>query len=136
LELKIAHEGRLRDLTDEPLERAMHGLWVRDLVGGPWRLQVNLEPIVGSEWVYRREPRVRLPLERLIWWRETLPYVNPAVQLLWKAKDTRPKDEQDFETVVPLLREDDRRWLAAAIALSHPQSAWAARLASFDADRP
>jgi hypothetical protein len=75
-------------------------------------------------------------LERLIWWREKLPYVNPAVQLLWKAKNTRPKDEQDFETVVPLLREDDRRWLAAAIALSHPQSPWAARLASFDADRP
>jgi hypothetical protein len=59
-----------------------------------------------------------------------LPYVAPAVQLLWKAKDTRPKDEHDFETVAPLLTADERGWLADAIARSHPESPWPARLAA------
>jgi len=131
LTLKIAHDGRLHELSGEPLADEVHGLWARETSTGPWRLQVHLEPVESSEWIYRRDPRVRLPLEQAIRHRDDgLPYVDPAVQLLWKAKDTRPKDEEDFETVVPLLDANARRWLAGAISLSHPSSAWPARLAA------
>jgi hypothetical protein len=130
LTLKIAHDGQLHELTDLPIADAVNGLWARESAGGPWRLQVNLEPVDNDEWCYRRNPRVRLPVETLIRRRDAdgLPYVAPAVQLLWKAKDTRPKDERDFETVAPLLTTDERRWLTDAIARSHPESAWPARL--------
>ena len=128
LDLKIAHDGRLRVLSDGALDDDVHGLWARETEHGPWRLQINLEPVDGGEWVYRREPRIRLPIERVVRRRGSLPYVDPAVQLLWKAKDTRAKDEQDFTAVVPQLTAEQRRWLAGAIALSHPASPWAARL--------
>ena len=128
LELQIAHDGWLRELRDDRLADDVHGLWARDPGGGPWRLQVNLEPVEDGEWVYRRDPRVRLPLSRVIRHRGGLPFVSPEVQLLWKAKDTRPQDELDFETVVPLLATRERRWLAGAIARSHPASAWPDRL--------
>jgi Aminoglycoside-2''-adenylyltransferase len=128
LELQIAHDGALSPLTDAP-PAEVHGLWARDERNGPWRLQINLEPVENGEWIYRREPRVRLPLERVVRRRGALPYVSPAVQLLWKAKDTRAQDEHDFDTIAPLLNGEERRWLADAITRCHPQSAWPARLA-------
>jgi|SRR3954451_4555570 hypothetical protein len=130
LELLVARDGRLHDLPDGPTGDEVHGLWARTSEAGPWRLQVNLEPVEGHEWVYRRDPRVRLDIEHVIRHRDDgLPYVAPAVQLLWKAKDTRPCDEHDFATVVPLLDGAERAWLADAIARCHPESAWPARLA-------
>jgi hypothetical protein len=128
--LKIAHDGQLHEAPDLPIGHDVNGVWARETPTGPWRLQVNLEPIEAGEWSYRREPRVRLPLEQVIRRRDDgLPYVAPAVQLLWKAKDTRPKDIQDFELIAPLLDAHERRWLAGAISLCHPESAWTDRLA-------
>jgi hypothetical protein len=131
LELQVARDGRLHDLPDGPPGDDVHGLWARETATGPWRLQVNLEPVDGDTWVYRRDPSVRLALEHVIRRRDDgLPYVAPAVQLLWKAKDTRPHDEQDFETVLPHLDADERAWLAETITRCHPESAWPARLAA------
>ena len=127
LDLLVAHDGALHAL-DRPLVDTEHGVWARERPGDPWRVQFNLEPVEGDEWVYRRDPRVRLPIDRLIRRRGQLPYVSPAVQLLWKAKDTRPHDQLDFDAVVPLLAADERRWLADAVALAHPESPWAAEL--------
>ena len=56
-----------------------------------------------------------------------MPYVNPAVQLLWKVADIRARDEQDFAAVVPSLPAHERRWLADAIELGAPTSPWATR---------
>ena len=127
LELLIAHDGALH-AVDRPLREAEHGLWARESPEGPWRVQFNLEPVDGDEWVYRRDPRVRRPVDDVIQERNEVPCVAPAVQLLWKAKDTRPHDQRDFEVVVPLLDPNERRWLADAIALAHPASPWAAEL--------
>lgn len=125
LDVKVAHNGVLTDVTDDSLDAEIHGFWTRDLRGGPWRLQINLEPIDGPDWVYRRDMRIRRPVDQVVWWRGTLPYVNPAVQLLFKAVDTRPQDEQDFTAVLPSLSERDRQWLAEAIRISCPASPWA-----------
>ncbi|WP_374208167.1 MULTISPECIES: hypothetical protein [Streptomyces] len=37
-----------------------------------------------------------------------IPYLAPEVQLFYKAKATRDKDETDFEAVLPLLEEGQR----------------------------
>src|SRR4029079_15256656 len=56
------------------------------------------------------------------------PCVNPAVQLLWKARDHAPKDEIDLANVLPLLALDERAWLARAITTAHPESPWRERV--------
>ena len=127
LELVIARDGRLyplpADTTDT--EESIHGLWARAVPGGgPWRLQINLEPCVGDVWTYRRDLRVHRPLDEVMQDRDGVPCVNPAVQLLWKARDHVPKDEVDLANVLPLLPTDERAWLAAAIELAHPESPW------------
>jgi hypothetical protein len=132
LDVKIAHNGVLSDVSDRPLDDEVHGFWARDVAGGPWRLQINLELVDDADWVYRRDLRIRRPLREVVWWRGTLPYVNPAVQLLWKAKDPRPKDEQDLAAVIPLLSDDERQWLAEVISLTCPASPWASTIRGAD----
>jgi hypothetical protein len=127
LEVVIARAGQLHALPepDEPLDDAVHNLWTRAPDDDAWRLQINLEPCVGTDWVFRRDPRIRRPIAEVVWRRDDgLPFVNPAVQLLWKARDATPKDEIDLANVAPHLPTAERAWLIEAITLAHPESPW------------
>ncbi|MFF8279123.1 hypothetical protein ACF05T_23855 [Streptomyces lateritius] len=50
------------------------------------------------------------------------------MQLFYKAKATRDKDETDFEAVLPLLDAPARTWLADAINAIAPDHLWLRRL--------
>ncbi|MGW1181252.1 nucleotidyltransferase domain-containing protein [Streptomyces drozdowiczii] len=120
----------------EILPAGVHDIWCRPGADEPWRLQFMLDDTDGEDWVFRRDPRVRLPLERLGRVSDGgVPYVAPEVQLLYKSKSRRPKDEQDFEAALPVLDDHGRAWLAETLTLvesaDHP---WAARLRALLAD--
>ena len=53
-----------------------------------------------------------------------IPYLQPEVVLLFKAKAVRPKDELDFAAVLPHLESSRRLWLRDALTLVHPGHAW------------
>ncbi|WP_158702450.1 nucleotidyltransferase domain-containing protein [Kitasatospora sp. MMS16-BH015] len=123
LELFVGHSGAYElQLADrltgerrawaypEPVEPGRETLL---LVGGPVALEVMVARSDGDEWVFHRGHRTRLPLGRLT--RRTadgLPYLAPEVVLLFKARGTRPKDEEDFRALAPLLGPEQRSWLA------------------------
>ncbi len=123
--------GTLRPwLRGEVLPPHVHDIWCRPGPAEPWRIQLMLDDTEGDDWVFRRDPRVRLPLVRLgRLTADGVPYLCPEAQLLYKAGAPRPKDEQDFAEALPVLDADQRAWLAGAIALAedagHP---WAVRL--------
>jgi hypothetical protein len=48
----------------------------------------------------------------------------PEIQLLYKSKGLRPKDQADFETVLPALDAARRGWLRSAIAVLSPAHPW------------
>jgi hypothetical protein len=48
----------------------------------------------------------------------------PEIQLLYKCKGLRPKDQADFETVLPALDAARRGWLRSAIAVLSPAHPW------------
>jgi hypothetical protein len=125
-DVRFASRGRLHPIADAPSVGPVHNLWVRETGGGPWRFQVNLEPCDASTWIYRRDARVTRPRDEAIVAIGGVPCTAPAVQLLWKSKAPAEKDELDRTVVVPLLTDDERRWLADAIELAHPASPWAA----------
>jgi hypothetical protein len=107
-----------------------HQTWGRDPVAGRWRLDVMREPWDGETWVCRRHPSLRRPgFEVIARTAEGIPYVQPEIALLFKAKAVRPKDEEDFASVLPLLESSRRRWLAGALALVHPGHPWLEALA-------
>lgn len=129
LELWVVGDGLAHGVSPETLA-AHHQTWAREPATGIWRLDVMREPWEGDTWTCRRDSRIRLPRARLIERTgDGIPYAAPEVALLFKAKAVRPKDEEDFASVLPLLEGSRRRWLADALALVHPGHPWLAALA-------
>lgn len=121
-----AHDGKLRPLgraTDQPPQA--NGVWWRVRPASPWRFDLKLARVEGTEWVYRRHPRVQRPLKS-VWWtnREGVPLIAPEVQLLFNAAADRPTDTNDAKAVIPLLDPQAHRWLIDAIRVAHPDSRW------------
>jgi hypothetical protein len=102
-----------------------HQTWVREPATGLWRLDVFREPSDGDTWICRRDPRIRLPYDRVISrTADGIPFARPEIVLLFKAKAARAKDDDDFAAVLPHLDEHRRAWLATALDLVHPGHRW------------
>ncbi len=113
----------------EILPETVRDIWCRPGPAEPWRIQVMLDESDGDEWVSRRDPRLRCPVDRLgLVSPDGIPYLAPEVQLFYKAKRPRAKDEQDFTETLPVLDEPQRRWLARAIAEVYGEHPWTVRL--------
>ncbi|WP_165970080.1 nucleotidyltransferase domain-containing protein [Nonomuraea terrae] len=125
----VALDGTLRPWeAGETLPARAHDIWVREHPGGPWRFQLMLDEIDGEQWVYRRDPRIRRPLAGLTVADDGFRRLAPEIQLLYKAKGVRPKDETDFAAVLPVLTDEQRRWLAGALETEHIAHPWITRL--------
>lgn len=99
--------------------------------GGGTRLEVLLNERDGTDWVFRRDHRVRLPLARAVLGaRAGLPVLAPEIVLLYKAKAPRPADAADFAAAHPRLDAAARDWLADALARCHPGHPWLRALAA------
>lgn len=112
----------------EPLKLPDYQAHVQLPAGG--MLDLMCTDLSGSLWRYRRDPSITLPLAEarrisVQGW----PYLAPQAALLYKSTTSggqpRPKDQQDFEAVLPHLTQGERGWLAGALPLDHP---WRARL--------
>ena len=127
-EFHVAKEGVLTPHSPgAALPRGTHVLWVRRS-GGPWSLELLAETREGGTWTYRRDSRVRRPAATLTRIAGGFRVIAPEVQLLYKSKDVRPKDQADFDLVAPTLDAQARRWLADALAVAMPGHPWIAEL--------
>jgi len=117
--------GTLRPwLAGEHLDAAIHDIWVRRDATSPWRFQLMLDESDGDDWVFRRDARIRLPMTGLTWEHDGLLFIKPEVQLLYKSRGRRAKDEVDLRVVLPLLQDGARRWLVEALELADPSNPW------------
>lgn len=124
LEFFVVGGGVAQPVTAAALS-AHQQTWARDIASGNWRLDVFREPWDGDTWVCRRDRRIRLPLPRAIARSaDGIPYAQPEIVLLFKSKEVRPKDQNDFDAVLPLLDARRRQWLADAIRLVDPTHRW------------
>ena len=114
--------------SGEPLALPIHELWVRLPDGGRLEILLNEYDAATDEWVFRRDQRVRRPLRRVLGERDDTPYLAPEVVLLYKAKTLDSKNDADFLTALPSLSNEQRGWLASALALVHPDHLWIQRL--------
>jgi hypothetical protein len=77
-------------------------------------------PHDGDTWICRRERTIRRPYADVVaTTKDGIPYMQPDIVLLFKGKEPRPKDEADFETTLPFLRNEQRVWLAGALARAY-----------------
>ncbi|MFF3919474.1 hypothetical protein ACFYZB_39825 [Streptomyces sp. NPDC001852] len=98
-------QGELRPWRlGEVLQPPLHDIWCRRTPVAPWSIELMLDEAEGTQWVSRHLSAIRLPIDRLGRTSETgIPYLAPEVQLFYKAKAAREKDETDFQAVLPLL---------------------------------
>jgi hypothetical protein len=132
-EVWVIDSGRAMPLAEADAEvlARTHQTWVLDRVRERWRLDVFREPSDGDTWICRRDERLRLPYDELIEYTpDGIPFARPETTLLYKAKHTRPKDDDDLAAVLPRLDAAHRRWLADALALVHPGHRWLEALAT------
>jgi hypothetical protein len=62
-----------------------------------------------------------------------LPYLAPEIQLLYKSKAPRERDDVDFAGIYPLHTAAARGWLRDAIGLINPTHAWVVAIRSTEA---
>jgi hypothetical protein len=121
--------SRIWESACPPVLSATWQTWLREPVTGNYLLDVFREPHDGALWICRRDETIRLRYAEII--RHTadgIPYLNPELVLLFKAKHVRPKDKADFDGVLPLLTEAQRSTLSGLLDQVHPGHAWLARL--------
>ena len=114
----------------EYLAPGIHDIWAYERAAHAWQLQIMLIETDGDAWVSRRHPMIRgLRTDLLVPYHQ-VPCIRIEVQLLYKAKGNRPKDQLDVQACLPLLTHDARVWLRQALQLAHPEGhAWLALLA-------
>jgi hypothetical protein len=93
------------------------------------RLEFLLNEVTADRWMFRRDERISLPLHLLgVRSPHGIPYLCPQVVLLYKAKEPRPIDHDDFARALPTLDDAARTWLAQALAICHPGHEWLSKL--------
>jgi hypothetical protein len=127
-----AHDGTLRPLRPgDDITPEREQLWMRRDAYGPWLLDIVLSPSVDDEWIYKRDERIRLPLDDVGFVdAEQISYMRPEIVLLFKAKHVRKKDEADFATALDGLEDAGREFLIRALRLTLPAHPWLATLES------
>ena len=130
-----AKDGRLTRLAAGCApSRDVHSLWCGPTATDPWTIELVLDEADGDTWVYRRESRIRRPISTVVRLSpDRLRYLAPEIQLLYKSKARRSRDEADFAQICPLLATDARRWLHDALELTTPDHKWIAVLRDSEA---
>jgi len=132
---RIRHDAWQPWAVDDPIELPEFQAQARSDRLTPRQFDIFFNPLVGDDWVSRRHPNLRVPTgqvaARSVAGREApsgIPFLVPEIQLLYKAKHHRPKDEADFDVAEPGLDDPQRQWLRQALEAHHPGDPWIRRL--------
>ncbi|MBD2759570.1 hypothetical protein IEE94_08605 [Yimella sp. cx-573] len=99
-------------------------LWARRSAADPWEYDILLAPGSRDEWIYKRNNTIRLPMAEAVWEQDGIRYLQPQIQLLYKAKGLRTKDQADFAATLPHLDGRRRDWLQDALERTIPDHPW------------
>jgi hypothetical protein len=121
--------GRIWENAAPDALAATHQTWLRDPATSDYLLDVFREPHDGETWICRRDETIRFPYSRIIQHTpDGIPYLEPELVLLFKAKHARPKDQADFDETIPHLTPAQRATLADLLTRAHPGHRWIANL--------
>jgi hypothetical protein len=90
------------------------------------RLEVLLNEREGDEdWIYRRNQKITRPLSKLYSESKSgVKFLRPEIVLLYKSKNPRMKDEQDFRAVSDKLDAESKKWLRDVVSICYSDHHW------------
>ncbi|MGN7385911.1 nucleotidyltransferase domain-containing protein [Sporosarcina sp. SAFN-015] len=122
-----AVKGKLLEWGSETLKLPIHELHGVNRTGE--HLEVLLNEVENDQWIFRRNPAIAFPSSTLLLTsKEGIPYLHPAVVLLYKSKNPQEKDHADFHAVKDLLSEEDQQWLQHSLKIHVPDNEWVSQL--------
>jgi Aminoglycoside-2''-adenylyltransferase len=111
--------------TDEYLPFGIHDIWGYRSGAQGWEFQFMVAEVEGDQWFHRRNPQIRGRRGDLIVEYSGFPCIRVEVQLLYKSKNGRPKDELDFRACLPKLSAEAKSWLRENMKALYPDGhAW------------
>jgi L-amino acid N-acyltransferase YncA len=118
----------------EFLKKGLQDIWGRKTPKDPWQILIMLFDTENGDWIFKGDESIRRSLSSVtIKTKEGLSFLAPEVQLLYKSKSLQPKDQQDFENVLPALSKEQLSWLKQTFTIvykdNHP---WLDRIISKD----
>lgn len=123
-DFKKVIKGRLNTWGNEFLELPIHEIHALNKSNGD-KVEVLLNETRDYDWKFRRDLTISYPLKSVWGYSDTgIPYLNPEIVLLYKVKNTREKDHQDFMTILKYLDVERKNWLQYAIQLHEPEHKW------------
>ncbi|UOQ44381.1 hypothetical protein MUN89_21580 [Halobacillus salinarum] len=109
------------------LEAPIHELHVINPAGEEVELLLNERK--RDLFCFRRDKEITFPIERMQLHSEMgIPYLNPEIVLLYKAKYTKQKDEDDFNNIFPHLNERQKEWLKQSLIHYDRTHVWLEKL--------
>ena len=124
---EYVRDGRFHPWSiGERLELPIHEIWCRSNTSPLPRLEVLLNERVVDAFVFRRDPRIRAPIERtFVQSNRDIPVLAPELVLSYKSsRPNEHKEQLDFSNLVGALSAERRRWLLESIALNAPEHPW------------
>jgi hypothetical protein len=112
----------------EQLQLPIHQIRASRANAAPAEIEFFLNERSNDQWRSRRHPELARPVGESVTISSSLgiPFLVPEIQLLFKAKHTREKDQADFARALPRLNPHQRRWLADALRVYYPGHPWLA----------
>lgn len=122
--------GSLRPWTpNATLPNGVHDAWCHREKSRAWELQIMIQESDGTSWFFRRDARVHGSVDDLATKVNGVPCLRMDLQLLFKSKEPRAKDEIDFRELLPVLTDAQRETLAYWLRLTSPAHPWLGELA-------
>jgi Aminoglycoside-2''-adenylyltransferase len=110
---------------NEWLELGVHEIYACSKISEVSMLEILLDESVESEWRFRRNLNISRPLSKIGLFSDIgVPFLAPEIVLLYKAKNPRCKDEDDFNRIRGLISDEAKIWLKQAIAVCHSGHHW------------
>jgi hypothetical protein len=117
-------KGEFHPWEDEFLELPIHEIHGSNKFNRD-QIEILLNETQESDWKFRRDLRISYPLDSVRSYSDSgIPFLIPEIVLLYKAKNTREKDHQDFMTIKDYLNNEKKQWLRYAIELHEPGHKW------------
>lgn len=120
--IRKVFNGQLVEWVGEELKLPVHELHASN---AEQNIEILLNEIEDGHWTFRREPQIQCDAEQVIQNSpDNIPYLHPAIVLLYKAKHLREKDHADFLVMRDVLNDKDRIWLLNSLEIHQPGHPW------------